>query len=307
MKHTPMLELYSRRGMPDPNPDEYVYDEIPEPVRGNVYNVIRNTLKDYGDEILRSVLSSSCEELYEAYGRPYQKNSLERSLNFDSEFMDLLLGLDIPIQFIDFIDIIGNEVYGIFRTRGVDVPTKVIDAFEKLNGHFRIHKFGYRFINGRIVRFDQTEVYDKITKPAFEILYNNEFKGAEDELGKAYKDYGKGKNKDAIHKANNAFESTMKVICQGMEYEGYKGDETAKALVNILKTNNFIPSYLDTNLSAAYNILSHGLPTVRNKRGAHGQGETITDAEDEFVQFALNSAATNIIFLVRLYEMYKGK
>lgn len=305
MKHTPKFEPFSRQGMPDPNPDEYVYDEIPEPVRGHVHNVARDLIQKYCGSTSQSVFSSSCEKLYDECGWPYEKPLYGYSFR-ESDFKKQLMETD-PTEFIDFIDIIGYEVYRIFETRDGGVPTEVIDDFEKLNGYFRRNKFGYQFINGRIARFDQTVVFEKITKPAFEILYNNEFEGAEDELREAYKDYGKGKNKDAIQKANNAFESTMKVICQGMKYEGYKGDETAKILVNILKTNNFIPSYLNTNLSAIYNILSHGLPTVRNKMGSHGQGETITDIDDEFVQFALNSAATNIIFLVRLYERYKSK
>ena len=215
-----MFELFSRRGVPDPNPDEYIYDEIPEPIRGHVFNVIRNTLLNYDESVSYQVLSSSCEKLYEEYGKPYHKDSRERSLYYESEFYNLLEEVE-PTVFIDFIDIIGKKTYGVFETWKDGVPIEITDAFEKLNYYFRKNKFGYQFINGCLVRFDQTYVYDKITKPAFKILYNNEFKGAEDELAEAYKDYSKGENKDAILKATKAFESTMKVICQGMKYEEY--------------------------------------------------------------------------------------
>jgi len=110
--------------------------------------------------------------------------------------------------------------------------------------------FGYQVVNGQLIRFDQRATYEKIVKPAMEILHNNKFKGAE---------------------------------------------------------NEFIPSYLGTNLSGIENILSQGVNALRNHLGGHGQGASIKDADAEFVEFAINAATTNILFLVRLYERHSGR
>ena len=45
--------------------------------------------------------------------------------------------------------------------------------------------------------------------------------------------------------------------------------------------------------------LETGLPVVRNKNAGHGQGSAVTPISDEFAEYALNLAATNIV-----YHMY---
>lgn len=46
-----------------------------------------------------------------------------------------------------------------------------------------------------------------------------------------------------------------------------------------------------------------GLPVVRNKTSGHGQGSTVTPISDEFVKYALNLAAINIVLLVGIYKL----
>lgn len=46
---------------------------------------------------------------------------------------------------------------------------------------------------------------------------------------------------------------------------------------------------------------------VRNKNAGHGQGSTVTPISDEFVEYALNLAATNIVLLVGIYKRGRQK
>lgn len=46
------------------------------------------------------------------------------------------------------------------------------------------------------------------------------------------------------------------------------------------------------------------IPTMRNKNVGYGQGSTVESISDEFAEYALNLAATNIVLLV---DVYKGK
>jgi hypothetical protein len=44
-------------------------------------------------------------------------------------------------------------------------------------------------------------------------------------------------------------------------------------------------------------LLESGLPSVRNKLGGHGQGTEPVDAPEYFARYALNLAATSILFV----------
>ena len=54
--------------------------------------------------------------------------------------------------------------------------------------------------------------------------------------------------------------------------------------------------------SAVRGCLDSGLPTVRNKTSGHGQGQEIIELPEHFAAYALNLAATNIVFLVNAYK-----
>ena len=60
-----------------------------------------------------------------------------------------------------------------------------------------------------------------------------------------------------------------------------------------------------SHLTAVRTTLQSGLPVVRNKNAGHGQGSSVINIPDEFVEYALDLAATNIVLLVRIYESTK--
>ena len=117
-------------------------------------------------------------------------------------------------------------------------------------------------------------IHQEIVKPALRLLYEEGFDGAEDEFRKAFEYRRKGDNKNAILVAGKSFESTMKTICDKKNYTYDKAKDTAET----------------------------GLPVVRNKTSGHGQGSTIEQISDEFAEYALNLAATNIVLLVGIYK-----
>lgn len=53
--------------------------------------------------------------------------------------------------------------------------------------------------------------------------------------------------------------------------------------------------------------LETGLPVVRNKTSGHGQGSAVTPIPDEFAEYELNLAATNIAMLVGIYRGEKTR
>lgn len=74
-----------------------------------------------------------------------------------------------------------------------------------------------------------------------------------------------------------------------------------------MESNGFYPSYLRNHISGILQTLNTGAPVLRNKTSGHGQGATVSDYPDEYVEYALNLVATNMIFLHRLYKSAKER
>ena len=49
-------------------------------------------------------------------------------------------------------------------------------------------------------------------------------------------------------------------------------------------------------------VLSGGLPTVRNKEAGYGQGDEVKTVDNTLVEYAIHLSATNIVYLVSLLK-----
>lgn len=186
------------------------------------------------------------------------------------------------------------------------------EAIEELNQRFKESSLGYEFVENKIIRVDRKFIHNEITKPAIKLLYEEEFEGVSDEFFKAYENYKDKKYKDAILYAGKAFESVMKTICENKGYEYNKERDTANKLIQLLCNKDFIPMELKTHMQSLEKVLlsvkttlESGLPTLRNRKGGHGQGNEVVYVPEQFVTYALNLAATNIVLLVDLYKENK--
>ena len=94
----------------------------------------------------------------------------------------------------------------------------------------------------------------------------------------------------------------MKIICRDKGW-GYNENDTAKPLINVILTNNLIPAYMQTQISAFRSLLESGIPTIRNKVAGHGQGATPKTADDETTRYALNLTGSNLIYLIELSNL----
>lgn len=177
------------------------------------------------------------------------------------------------------------------------------DEFVKrVNKLFLENSFGYEFVQGQMIRIDSKFIHQEVIMNAIQLLYEVEFESASIEYMQAFTDYKNGNLKGAITNAGKAFESTMKIICEEMNYS-YKQSDNAKKLISTLMNKEFIPSYLQTHFSGLSNTLESGLPTVRNKH-SHGDGVIEVEVTDKIVRYALNLCATNIVLLVEIYNEY---
>ena len=178
------------------------------------------------------------------------------------------------------------------------------DAIEVLNHRFREHGIGYQYQGGQIISVESLYLYTETVQPAIRLLYDLHFEGAVEEFMGAHKHFREGNNKEAIVSAENAFESTMKAICdqRGWAYETEKA--TATNLLDLIFQHGLIPTEMQSHFTALRSTLASGLPTVRNRggRGGHGQGIEVVDVPDYLASYCLHLAATNIVLLTEAHN-----
>ena len=260
----------------DGEPEVYIYDEFPEAFRNQVFYIMADVLdqyEGYGGGLWGYMHDTfSREKGLKKLGRHDQgleRYNVETYTNVSSQedFLDLV---DYMFHLFD----VGCRDIHPQYNYDLDTNALVDKAVEELNYRFKQHNLGYEFVNGEIIRIDNKMIHQEIVKPALRLLYEEGFDGAEDEFRKALEYRRKGDNKNAILVAGKSFESTMKTICDKKNYTYDKAKDTAET----------------------------GLPVVRNKTSGHGQGSTIEQISDEFAEYALNLAATNIVLLVGIYK-----
>ena len=289
-------------------PDIYNYDVFPEEFRNQFLHIILGVCK----VLQRSFPNSICAvcEIFarekglkciysHRYGERNSGAAFEEYVSTcsDADFLDIM-----DLTFRAVVD--NDDVRDCFNANN----RVYLDAINELNERLKRHNLGYEFSNGMIIKKTNKVTHETIVKPALKLLCDKDFRGAEDEYLNAWKQFMDGNNQGAILNAAKAFESFMKIICSKMHYSFDKEKDTAKKLLEHLKSNNFFPSYLENHLNALITTLESGAPTVRNKTAGHGQGEERISVPDDYATYVMNLVASNIVFLHSIYkEHHSGK
>lgn len=303
-----MRELFSRRNRDRNNdPEVYIYGSFSESFRNQCYHILEDII-DKANRLDRNLYIQEilCEEFAREKGLKFLHGNYGYKNNKDAiaNYIDCNNDIDV-LDFIDF-------AFGLLADRsfssqmGATYKECLDNGIEELNHRFRQHFLGYEFINGEIIQKTNEFTHQEIIKPALRVLNDDRFQGANDEYLTAFDHLRAGNNKDAILNAGKAFESTMKVICTELRYPFEPNKDTAKTLIQVLRQNNFFPAYLETYLNNLCALLREGAPVVRNKESGHGQGEEVRSTADEYVEYVLNSVASNIVFLYRLFKSKEG-
>lgn len=308
-----IYNIYSKRIAETNTNDPYEYDVIPEKIRMQVIYIIRDTWgsADLWPVVVETLLREyGKEELVPQYCRT-KKDELEAFLKEEKNINYFLDAVELAFVIIDKNR--KDYMYG-YGSGNLDPDV----AIETLNHRFKENNLGYEYCEGEIIRIDRKFTHKEIVKPALNLLYEEEFASANEEFLLAHRYYKEGCSQDnpsadfknAIINCNKAFESTMKIICENKSelVTTYKHKHTAKDLINDLLTANIIPRHLENTFHGTKNILKgikdsleNGLPVIRNKVG-HGQGTEDEWVSEEFVTYAINLTAANIVLLINLYK-----
>lgn len=304
----PILDLYSYRKRVSEGdvPDVYKYDHLPRELRTQLVHILDDSiglLDADGDPIDSYYRDRDWVVIHNALAREYGQFELAAG-NFARErCVNFILNERLPIEAIlDLIEVsfnhLKNRNLSVHQRRPRGVFSTPKQAIEELNERFRRAGIGYQFECGIIIRVDSELTHSQIVKPALRYLDESGFEGPRDEFLQAHKHYRSGETKDAITDANNAFESTLKVICDKRDW-AYDKKATVSTLLKVVKTNGLFPDYLDNSFTQLVSTLKSGLPSIRDEEGAHGQGKVARDTPDYVAAYALHLSAANIQFLVK--------
>lgn len=303
-----IIDLFSKRQkrLRGEVPDIYSYDKIPNSLKVQIVHIIQDAIgEDKEHYNAPNKPEQAYETIFDILCREYGKFSLtdnlreskqEQVLNHFLQTNETEIALDIIELSFKYIDRVIKSEFN-EHTFYTYVKINPDDAIAELNERFKENGIGYSFDGGEIIRIDSTFIHSEITKPTISLLYSNKFKGANEEYLKAHEHYRHGRNKECLTECLKAFESTMKVICKEKGWS-YNQTDTAKKLIKICFENGLVPSFTQNQFTSLQNLLESGIPTIRNKLGGHGQGQTPQTVDDEMTRYGLNLAGTNIIFLV---------
>ena len=309
-----MYKLFSQRKREEENgvSDVYIYNKFSKEFRNQYFHIIKSVFNSNGDDIYYTYdgIINLWKIASESFAREKGFKCLYDSTHFYSNNVsayEKYVDESSDEDFLDLMDYTYTVIISNKDTRTIVGRAKIDDAIEELNYRFKQHSLGYEFINGNLIEKTNEQIHKAIIKPALHLLSNKSFQGAEEEYFQAFDFFKEGKNKEAILNAIKAFESVLKTICEKMKYPYDKDKDGAKQLLQHLSENNFYPNYLESHLTGIRLTLESGAPALRNKKAGHGQGSEVVSVSDEYVEYALNLVATNIVFLVKLFNQKNGE
>lgn len=304
----PIYEIRSRR-INDGKPvsDVYSYSDFPENVRIQIQYILRDAIGQMGDFPSYNTWDQMREILCREWGQFSLANKFGRI-----DVFEFLLTSKETYKILDFLELALRGIdqiirdYSDLKKDNYGIKQDADDAIKEFNFRLREAAIGYQYESAHIIRVDDQYLHKEVVIPALAFLKDRRFEGAQKEFLDAHSHYRAGENRDAISDANNAFESTMKSVCeiQGWEYE--KGARSSD-LVKILKRQGLLPDYLLRSFEQLVSTLASGLPKLRNEEADHGHGSEVRTIPDFMASYALHLAAAKIVFLVEAMNAMDAK
>lgn len=304
-------KLYSqrKRDAEKDGSEVFVYDKIPQKIRAQIKFIWEEAIGPYyeyfGFEGNISENNAGWKCIRRAVCKSKGRLSLSSKKNPKEDCEGFLFAEQNIDEWLDLIEYTFQYISEIVPTLGY-LPGKGITqkpkvAVQELNQCFFQAGMGYQFENGQIIRVDNQMIHSEIVKPTLKFLNDPRFSGPQDEFLSAHAHFRKGEFKDANTDALNAFESTLKTVCDIKGWSYQKGAR-ASDLLKILREKKFFPDYLDKSFDQLIATLKTGLPKVRNEEGAHGQGSKPKKTPPYIAGYALHLAAAKILLLSEILK-----
>lgn len=287
--------------------DVYRYDNIPSELRVQIIHLAFDVM---GEPNRIDRCRDSFRQIHKILCREYGVFELTDDRDKVSQVVNYLLTVKDATRALDVVELIAKTFVCVVTTydyqqnlkRYTLDSTHPQEGIRELNARFREHGIGYRFESEQLIRIDSQFIHKEVMKPALGLLNSKLYKGANQEFLSAHEHYRHGKHKECLNDCLKAFESVLKAICSKRKWRYDSNKDTASKLIEICLQNKLIPAYLQSQFQSMRSVLESGIPAVRNKVGAHGQGSSPVEAPQHLASYALHLTAANIVFLVEADE-----
>ncbi len=287
-------------------PDVYSYDEIPNALRTQLFQLFLDGFGNARDSGVMRVF----EQVHKMLCREYGMFALtsDRLATDHHHVLQYLLDTEDVERALDVVELLLFVVDTAVRDGRHETFHPEVspdDVISEANTRFKEHGVGYEYDSGKIIRVDSQKMHSEVVRPALKLLSDEKYAGADQEFRLAHEHYRHSNYKECLNECLKAFESTMKSICDQFGWQ-YETRDTAKTLIGICISNKLFPSFMQSHIGNLRAILESGVPTIRNKLGGHGQGATVTTVTAETAKFALYQTASVILFFADAEKELKG-
>lgn len=287
--------LYSDRNKPKNIDEVIIFDELPRKLRVQ-FNFILKDIISYSYEY-----NHIHEKLCRKYGELslsskhdlgfFDDRALKEALTKDDYNFNLIFDMmEFAIEY--HADQMWNDGYG-----GEEIEEFINNVQKSINTCFKDSSMGYEMVNCQIIRKDSEVTFTEIIEPTITLTYNELFENVNIDFVNAIKEYQTGDNKDCIVKLLRAFESTLKIICDGKGWEYNETDRCSK-LINICFDNDLVPQEMKSEFTSLDSLLRSGILPVRNNYAGHGEGGEERLVEDYLARYAINVTGSCILFVI---------
>ena len=284
------LELYSDSKRNLKTVDVFIYDDVPEQFKNNIFYFIKDNLNNME-------LSHIYRDIIKEHG--LKRNIKETYLNDPTVFAESFVsGFENLIDSEDNIDFYLDLIV-LFLNIKNDNKKEIIVSLNKILYKYSL---GYQIdiVKDQVIRVDSKHIYQESIQKVLLLLNDIQFENVDDEYRKAYEELKNGNYEGVLVEANKAFESTMKIICELKEY-GLPKNHNASALIAHLKKNNFIENFQTDKFNGLAKTLE-SVSMMRNNQAGHGQGIKKRELSSIFAEYALQVTASNILLLIGIYN-----
>ena len=277
-------------------PDVYTYDSIPQKLRVQAVQIVREAIGDYGlasiEELYNRIHKFMCRELgvhHLISGEGYDKSlAIFRWMETHADVTEWLDCLEACLRTIELV-----------RTNVPDSSTRArrLDAaISEINARMLEAAFGYQYVSGEIMRVDSQHLHQTVVLPALALLDDPMFAAANQEYRNAHEAYRHGRLEDCVVDCGKAFESVLKAIGTKRGWAITDKDPASK-LVQAAVSAGFLASHSQPSLNHLSGLIGTSTPTIRNAMGGHGAGAAPRVVPQHLAAFQLHQTAAVIVYL----------
>lgn len=300
-----VFNLFSRRLRDEHGevPDTYQYVEMPDTLRVQFVHIMDDGLgneQDYHDPYgygdTKGLYDNLVSVLRREYGVFHLLGDRWKSDNSRLELINFFLNERSMEKLLDVVELVCRA----FEKVTNEWPGKFSDQAEPLiaevNHRFRESALGYQYISGSVVRVDSDFSHAEIVKPALTLLRDRKLKTVEKEFLAAHQHYRSGEYQDCLVDCGCSIESMMKIILEEMKVKGSE-NMNANALAKAIFDNIEVPNSLEAQFNSLRSLITNGVPTLRNKLGAHGHGNAPKNVTEGIASYSINLTASTLLLL----------